>query len=288
MIAIAQTGLASPQPTGVAKNRLRILSAATQLRLPALDILKCQSPSQNMSDPENFSQESANSSFGKFDALRIHNFLVFFIYIIAALITAAIMRLPETQASLISLISAGAIFATFGSAISTVGSLWERDLLERVTLNIDILYRDILHQEVPWRRWPFLRRSGKRHLLNKSITQATLSNPEVPLDVGTHVIRIALPTVLEDFFDLPLHRNFGLLRKFRAAAGTSFVRRKKGKVSQETNMERSDEYMAYECLYDTWRSILSFRLARYATHFGAGLTISGALVTAAYATARAA
>jgi hypothetical protein len=94
----------------------------------------------------------------------------------------------------------------------------------------------------------------------------------------THTIRVALPTVLEDFFDLPLRRNFVLLARFRSAASTTFTRRKKGEVGEETGMERSDEFMAYECLYDTWRSILSFRVARYTTHFGAGITIAGTVV----------
>ena len=189
---------------------------------------------------------------------------------------------------MIALLSTGAIFATFGSAISTLGSVWERDLLERVMLNVDILYKDILRQEIPWRRWPFLLRSGKRRLLDDSIHLGTLSNPEVPLDVGTHVIRVALPTVLEDFFDLPLRRNFMLLAKFRAASGTTFARRKKGAIGVETKMERSDEFMAYECLHDIWRSILSFRIARYTTHFGAGLTIAGAMVTVFHVATRAA
>lgn len=241
-----------------------------------------------MHDEPSSNRAAAESSFGRFNSLFVHRLGVVALYTIASVTAIVVLRLPEAQKDLISLLSTGAIFATFGSAISTLGSVWERDLLERVRLNIDILYKDILRQETPWRRWPFLLRSGKRRLLDDSVHIGTLCNPEVPLDVGTHVIRIALPTVLEDFFDLPLCRNFILLARFRAAAGTAFARRKKGAVGEETKMERSDEFMAYECLHDTWCSIFSFRLARYTTHFGAGLTIAGAVVTACYVATRAA
>ena len=47
-------------------------------------------------------------------------------------------------------------------------------------------------------------REGKTKLLDGSSIHTTLSNPEIPLDVGTHLIKVKLPTVLEDFFDLPL------------------------------------------------------------------------------------
>lgn len=35
----------------------------------------------------------------------------------------------------------------------------------------------------------------------------------------------------------------------------------------------SNHTMKYECLLDTWRSILVFRISRYVTHFGAALVV---------------
>jgi hypothetical protein len=221
------------------------------------------------------------------DPLVLHRGAVVLLYVIGAVTAIKVLSLPEAQKDLVVLLSTGAIFATFGSAVATLGAVWERDLLERVRLNIDILYKDILHQESPWRRWPFLARSGERRLLDGSIHAGTLRNPEVPLDVGTHVLKISLPTALEDFFDLPLLMNFAQLSRFRVSASTVFTRVQTTEVNPETGMNRSDAYMAYECLYDIWRSILSFRLARYATHLGAGLTIAGTAVTALHVATRA-
>ena len=212
--------------------------------------------------------------------LAIHRALTASVYAVAAAAAVSVLSMPDAHKDLVALLSTGAIVATFGSAVATLGSLWERDLLERVWLNVDILYKDVLHQDKPWRRWPFLARSGKRRLLDGNIQSGTLSSPEVSLDVGTHIIKIDLPTVLEDFFDLPLSRNFSQLARFRSAASTVFSQRLPEVKNTEGGMSRSDAYMAYECLYDTWGSILSFRLARYATHLGCALSAAGAIATA--------
>ena len=42
--------------------------------------------------------------------------------------------------------------------------------------------------------------------------------------------------------------------------------------------------MAYECMYDIWKAVLKFRVARYIVHFGSGLTISGAVMAVYLAT----
>lgn len=227
------------------------------------------------------------SSFQSDQHLASHRRIVWWLYVVATILAVIVLALPDARKDLVSLLSTGAIFATFGSAIGTVGSLWERDLLERIRLNVDILYKDILHQDRPWRRWPFLPRNGMRFLLDGSTHVSTLRNPQIPLDVGTHVIKIDLPTVLEDYFDLPLFQNLQPLRQFQASAGTVYGRRKKDEKNPHTGLERNDEYMAFECMLDIWERILLFRAARYMTYFGSGLTIAGAAITVVYVTVRA-
>lgn len=218
-----------------------------------------------------------------FHHLRVHYGLVALLYTVGFFVAVRVFSLPESQGSLVTLLSSGAILATFGSAIGAIGLIWQTDLYERVRLNVDILYRDILEQETPWRRWPFLPRSAKRKLLNGDQHQLTLSNPEVPLDVGTHVLNIHLPTVMEDYFDLPLFKKFWPLLKFRSSAHTVFGRKKKDEKNPETGLTPSDEYMAYECMLDIWSAIFKFRLSRYVIHFGSGITIFGACVAGLYA-----
>lgn len=218
--------------------------------------------------------------------MKIHLSIIAILYSLGFMASSLVVSYPEAQKDLITLLSAGAIFATFGSAIGAIGLIWQSDLLERLRLNIDIFYRDITKQETPWRRWPFLSRSSRRKLINGESHRLTLNNPVIPLDVGTHIIKVDLPTVAEDFFDLPLISNYWRLLWYRKSAHTLLNRKKMETVSENTGMGPYEEYMAYECMLDIWRSILKYRLARYAVHFGSGLTIFGSLTVAFHLASR--
>jgi hypothetical protein len=212
--------------------------------------------------------------------LKFHHRTIVVLYAVAVFMSYKILSLPEAQKDLVSLLSTGAILATFGSAIGAIGLIWQDDFLARVKLNIDILYSDIIKQETPWRRWPFLARSSREKLLSGNSVQQEVSNPEIRLDVGTHIIKIDLPTVLEDFFDLPLIKNYWQLCRYRKAAYTVYGRKNGDAINVDTGLTPSDGHMAYECMFDIWKSIFIFRFARYIVHFGSGLTICGALIVA--------
>lgn len=207
---------------------------------------------------------------------RIHRLSLGLFYSLAFLIAWTVLSRPDTNATFVALLSTGAIIATFGSAISALGSMWERDLKERVKTNIDIFFKDISKQNEAWRRWPFLPRRSRKFALDNNVHFGELRNPEIPLDVGSHVVTAELPTVLDDFFDLSVLRNYLTLRRFRPAARVAWTRRDKEAKNPENGMLPIDEHMAYECLFDVWKSIFRFRLARYTTHFGAGLTMFSA------------
>jgi hypothetical protein len=175
--------------------------------------------------------------------------------------------------SIETILSIGAIVATFGSAITAIGSILERDLSKRVFLNVDILYKDIFKVDNPWRRWPFLKRNEKSTLLNKMSTLSSLENPKIPIDVGTHEIKVELPTVQEDFFDLGILKNYYPLIRYRSAVKTYFFKKKDNKSSE------IDTIMTFECLFDIWKSVFIFRIARYVLILGVGFVFSSIINT---------
>jgi hypothetical protein len=221
------------------------------------------------------------------NSLRLHRSLIFLLYVSA---TAAAYKLllsvPAAHESFIASLSSGAILATFGSAIATIGSLWTGDYANRISLNVDILFKDILKQEA-WRRWPFLLRNGTRKLFGGELLQGVLKNPELPFHVGSHNIQIVIPTVQDDFFDLPLLKNIVPLLRFRKAAHTTTFNASKDSLLPGSPLEPMVQFMAYECLTDIWWSVLVFRIARYVVHFGAALTIASAIIACTAAAASA-
>lgn len=219
--------------------------------------------------------------------LILHYIIVFVLYATAVLIAVKLLALPAAHKDFITSLSSAAILATLGSAIATVGSLWSGDRTTRITLDVDILFKDIFKQEA-WRRWPFLLRSGSRKLLDGGVHEFSLSNPVIPLNVGSHNIKITLPTVQEDFFDLPLFLNLYPLVRYRNAAHTTISNAPKDSIFPENKLKPWDQYMAYECLTDIWISVFVFRASRYVVHFGAALTISSAILGGLAASASAA
>ncbi len=218
--------------------------------------------------------------------LLMHRVFVFILYVAATWIAYVLLSIPAAHESFIASLSSAAILATFGSAIATVGSLWTGDYVSRITLNVDILFRDIFKQD-PWRRWPFLLRGGTKKLFGGNIQQVELQNPKIPLNVGSHDIEILIPTVKDDFFDLPVLRNVVPLLRFRTAAHTTIINFPQDDVFPQNQLKPMEQYFAYECLTDIWWSVLVFRTARYVVHFGAALTIASAVIggTAALASA---
>lgn len=214
--------------------------------------------------------------------LWAHRAIVISLYFAATWLVYVILSIPTAHQNFIASLSSAAILATFGSAIATVGSLWTGDYGNRIILNVEILFRDILKQD-PWRRWPFLLRGGSKKLFGGNTQQVQLLNPKIPLNVGSHDIDIIVPTVQDDFFDLPLFKNLISLLRFRTAALTTIINSPQGDVFPQNDLKPMGQYFAYECLTDIWLSVFVFRAARYVVHFGAALTIASAVIGGAAA-----
>jgi hypothetical protein len=212
--------------------------------------------------------------------LRNHRLLTLFLWLCAIGISSFLLFQAQSLDSFVALLSSAAIVATLGSAICTAGSAFERDLVERVHLDLDIFHRDLIEENVPWRRWPFLRRRQRVKLLNGDETEGVLYNPRLKFDVGTHVIEVDLPSVFEDFFDLPTMRNACRMLWYKKAAMTTLITRDQDMQHAKTEMKPGQERMTYLCVLDIWLAIVKFRFCRYAVHFGTALTISTVLLTA--------
>lgn len=210
--------------------------------------------------------------------LKVHYFVCIGLYLGSAALAWWLLQANGSSAGVITLLSTGAILATFGSAIGSLGGVWERDLLERIQTNLDILHRSVLKDDTPWRRWPFLPRRDKRSAGKNTTMELTLRNPPLPLNVGTRTLQPLLPTVLEDFFDLPLFANLLPLLRHRVDAHDAMLGRGDD-VQQLNGLGGFEAYCAFECCRDVWLSIAKFRTARYVIHAGAALTITGTLGT---------
>lgn len=228
-------------------------------------------------------------------ALFINKVINFALYVGSFITILLVFNIKDLRNHPLDILSLGAIMAGFGSAIMAFSGLWEKDNLERVKENVGILYHDILKVKIAWKRWPFISRFEKKALFSSDmVLELPLRNPRLPLDVGTHIFAVDVPTVLQDFYDLPLLSNLLPLIRFRKSAINFFVRfmheipeireeqdesikEDKDEINILENLDPADRLMMYKCLLDIWRTVFIFRLSRYIVHFGSGIVLSSVI-----------
>lgn len=192
--------------------------------------------------------------------------LIFFLHLV--------FKKSISEYELSSIISLGAILSTFGSALLAVAQVIEKDRYDRILRNVDIYFNDIAKGK-PWRRWQFLKRTTKFKVFNNDIIQTSLQNPDIVFDVGSHNIEIYLPTVLEDFYDLPSFYCLYTMIKNKKHFFTNAVKEK-------IDLEGPSGYMGWCCLYDIWKSVWIFRVSRLITYSGIIIIFSSIAFTIYY------
>jgi len=207
----------------------------------------------------------------KFNSLQIHRLIIFLVYIFSITLCIILFKMIKqtvnNNSDINFILTSGALFATFGSAIVGLSLVFHSDFQKRIELNLNILYKEIYKQSSPWRRWPFLKRNSSVKLLNGKRDKMTgvLTNVSPLLNFGTYKRKFEMPTIFEDYFDLPIFNNFFILYKSKAQFYTD--------ASRYNNIS-TDDIMTYECFYDTYLNLMKFRISRYGIHFGCGMIFS--------------
>ena len=202
-----------------------------------------------------------------------HKIYSLFLHFLGLIIVIKGVYSAELSSDYQGTVSFLAIVSTFGASLTGVGVLLSGDCLRRISLNIDILFKDILEQKEPWRRWPFLKRKSQKKDLNNNIVEGELKNPEISFFVGTHSLDITLPTVEDDFFDLPVIKNLWRLLRFESACVTLVDASNSNIFEGKTSKNGRDQHMAFICLKDIWLYIFKYRFFRYLTHLGMALSL---------------
>lgn len=124
--------------------------------------------------------------------------LLFTLYLTLTIYEKCIIRV-----SLSECIPLGSIFATFGSAVISVFTIYCGNQNNLFQENLVILRNQIseLHS---WQRWPFL----KRYLIKKiSFLHSNyyiLLNPQITFKTKTRNLTVSIPSCIADFKDLPI------------------------------------------------------------------------------------
>lgn len=136
--------------------------------------------------------------------IRLLKFLVLiFTFSITVCLTYIVFQKCITKATLAACIPLGSIFATFGSAVISVFSLYCNKQIHLFQENLSALHEQIPEMST-WKRWPFLKRYNREVIGLWKHNYYTLQNPQIIFKSDALRLSIPLPTCTADFYDLPI------------------------------------------------------------------------------------
>ncbi len=195
-------------------------------------------------------------------------------YIYAALIVVAVITTflvfklcIKDKNNLSDTIALGSIFATFGSSIVAIFSLTMSSCYDHFLSNIYVLFRQ-LEPGKEWQRWAFIKRKSHNVLFNGENAYQELKNATVTFDVGSHNIEVNIPTIKEDFFDLPNWKHWKMMHKSARDYESTVLTK---------NENPAQALMVWDCIYNNYCSIIKYKLAKAIVILGEAYIISSIL-----------
>lgn len=164
--------------------------------------------------------------------------------------TPAAVRDGVAAYTLSDSITTGALFATFGSAVIAVFTLFTGQYLNLFYENLTILREELAPDELrnmQWKRWPFLPRVGKLPLSSRRRYSA-LNNASICFHLRDKHETFPFPTTLADFRELPILRSF-LRMKWHRRAYLDYLEA----------VNAVGEYPAWDCVCAMYKNILLYR-----------------------------
>lgn len=212
----------------------------------------------------------------KYFAVKSKCFIILFRIIIVILViisTYKIFTICITENILQNTITLGSIFATFGSAIVAVASLYCNDFYVRFSDNAFVLQNELLNNE-KWIRWTFVKRKSKKRLLDTGNFVQVLQNAKIEFQLGSHGITIFIPTVRADFDDLPIFQQFFLMRKYSKQYETN--------LCNHATAGDANAFFIWDCIFDIHIQIVCYKLCTHIIWIGCSLVGSSFLFSFLY------
>ncbi len=209
---------------------------------------------------------------------KIHRIKTYHVFYMVAVIIAIVStylvfyKCIDENSKLSDTIALGSIFATFGSSVVAIFSMTLNTLYDRF-LSDFLIFSKLHEPETEWIRWSFIKRKSHHILYNGASMYQELTNSMIKFNVGSHTIDFFIPTIKEDFYDLPNWRSF-----------LSMKRRKKDYESHVLNNSEdpANALMIWDCIYDELCCIAKYRVARFAVVLGEAYILTSIIMAFIY------
>lgn len=192
---------------------------------------------------------------------------------ITAYLTYLIFEQCITDISLINCIPLGSIFATFGSAVISVISLY-------CNKQISLFHENLLalHEQMPdlssWKRWPFLKRYSRQRTGTFRYNYHMLKNPQITFNGKNYRLTVALPTCSADFYDLPIVINLIKMTWFHKSFMQSIIRNQ--------NIQEQKDIFIFYCTRMIYQNIIMYKFGTFLMLIGSEFVLTSIIFSFFY------
>lgn len=175
--------------------------------------------------------------------------------------------------SMISCITTGALFATFGSAIIAVFTLYTGRYFNRFQESLTILMENLVikNADAPApRRWPFIPRVSRTRFTAETQFFG-VESVYIQFQVESFFHSFPLPTTEADFKDLPILFSYLRMKGLR-----------KRYLSKLKAPEQLSEYPVWDCVMAIYRSILLYKTSYFCVWIGVCFVLQSIIFTFLY------
>jgi hypothetical protein len=197
--------------------------------------------------------------------------LLFFSF--AFIATWKIFDLYIEETIIANTITLGAIFATLGSVIVSVFTLYCSEQYNQFSDNSKILYEKLIGS-TNWERWPFVKRISRYKIDKKQYESHILENPSIVFFGSVWSITIPLPASKADFYELPIYRLLFQLKRNR------IIYRRILSLHQPPDALK--ELLLWDCLIGLYKNITLYRFGKAFLWFGGCFVFNSILFSLFY------
>lgn len=205
---------------------------------------------------------------------RILKFLLLLLsFCVTIYLTFCIFSECITDATLSNCIPLGSIFATFGSAVISVISLYCNKQIRSFHENLSAL-----HEQIPslssWKRWPFLKRYNREKTSAWKYNYYILKNPQITFQSDDLSLTVPLPTCSADFHDLPIFAYILKMFYFRRQLSASLVKHR--------DMTDPKDIFTFYCTLMIYKNIIRYKTGTLLMLIGSEFVLSSILFSFCY------
>lgn len=177
------------------------------------------------------------------------------------------------DATLTNCIPLGSIFATFGSAVISVVSLYCNKQISLFQENLLAL-----HEQIPtlssWKRWPFLKRYSRERIDSFLYNYYMLKNPQIIFNGKSYCLTISLPTCTADFYDLPIVVNIIKMMWFQKSFMKSII--------FHQNMQEQKDIFIFYCTLMIYKNIIKYKFGTFFMLIGSEFVLASIIFSFFY------